>query len=181
MRWRVLTRLILVIISQWMYIKTLCCIPGTHTVMYASYISTKLEISNGDVMYNMVTIVNLKEVTGIPGNQGPHWLCSWNGHSLEMENHLCGASLDSCSPSWEWQAHRRWRSQRWRGFWMSSSPRTAREKPGAISTYTEHQAPLQSAPCSPITGGWRGKLDSEGTGSQSSPNSPLTLGAEWFG
>ena len=36
-----------------------------HTVMYASYISTKLEISNGDVMYNMVTIVNLKEVTGI--------------------------------------------------------------------------------------------------------------------
>ena len=34
-------------------------------------------------MYNMVTIVNLKEVTGIPGNQGPHWLCSWNGHSLE--------------------------------------------------------------------------------------------------
>ena len=54
-----------------------------HTVMYASCISTKLEISNGDVMYNMVTIVNLKEVTGISGNQGPHRLCSWNGHSLE--------------------------------------------------------------------------------------------------
>ena len=65
----------MVIISQHMYIKTLCCIPGTHTVMYASYIPTKLEISNGDVMCNMVTIVTLKEVTGIPGDQGPHRLC----------------------------------------------------------------------------------------------------------
>lgn len=58
---------------------------------YASYISTKLEISNGDVRYNMVTIVNLKEVTGIPGDQGPPLrLCPWNGHSLE----------DGQSPVW---------------------------------------------------------------------------------
>lgn len=64
-----------------------------HTVMYASYISKKLEISNGDVMYNMVTIVNLKEVTGIARNQGPHRLCSWNGHKSRGWRITCAEPL----------------------------------------------------------------------------------------
>ena len=50
-------------------------------------------ISLVDLMYNMVTIVNLKEVTGIARNQGPHRLCSWNGHKSRGWRITCAEPL----------------------------------------------------------------------------------------
>lgn len=54
--------------------------------------------------------------------------------------HLSAASRGSCSPSWGWRAHSRWRSQTRRGSWTNSCPHTVGERTPevirALDTFT---------------------------------------------